>query len=110
MTRTNEYMTAHPELKELFDVIQTVKNADHVTVAVTTGNSRVTIVNRLEKPRINIAPIGDVITLLILGRKAYSFDLSRIKIINIDSATGATHRIKFSHMGDTYELEFSEKE
>lgn len=110
MTRTEEYLTAHPELKELFDVIQTVKNADHVTVTVTTGSSHVTVVNRLENPRINIAPIGDEVSLLIQGRKTYSFGLSHTKIIDIESATGTTHRIKFSHMGDNYEVEFSVKE
>lgn len=110
MTRTEEYMTAHPELKELFNVIQTVKNADHVTVTVTTGISHTPVVNRLENPRINIAPIGDEVSLLIQGRKTYSFSLSHTKIIDIDSATGATHKIKLSHMGDDYEVEFSVKE
>lgn len=107
MTRTEEYLTAHPELKELFDVIQTVKNADHVTVTITTGISHTPVVNRLENPRINIAPISDEVSLLIQGRKTYSFGLSHTKIIDIESATGTTLRIKLSHMGDNYELEFS---
>lgn len=109
MTRTEEYLTAHPELKELYDMIQTVKNADHVTVTVTTGISHTPVVNRLENPRINIASIGDEVSLLIQGRKTYSFGLSHTKIIDIESATGTTHRIKLSHMGDIYELEFSVK-
>lgn len=107
MTRTEEYLTAHPELKELYDMIQTVKNADHVTVTVTTGISHTPVVNRLDNPRINIMHIGDEVGLLIHGRKTYCFGLSHMKIIDIESATGTTHRIKFSHMGDTYELEFS---
>lgn len=110
MTRTEEYMTAHPELKELFDVIQTIKNADHVTVTVTTGISHTPVVNHLENPRINIAPSSDEVSLLIQGRKTYSFGLSHTKNINIESATGTTHRIKFSHMGDDYEVVFSAKE
>ena len=107
MTRTEEYLTAHPELNELFDVIQTVKNADHVTVTVTTGISHTPVVNRMENPRINIAPIGDEASLLIQGRKTYSFSLSHTKIIGIESATGTTHRIVLSHMGDNYEVELS---
>lgn len=108
MTRNENYLTAHPELKELFDVIQTVKNAN-ITVTVTTGISHTPVVNRLENPRINIAPIGDEVSLLIQGRKIYSFGLSRTKIISIESAAGTTHKIKLSHMGDIYELEFSTK-
>lgn len=110
MTRTEEYLTAHPELKELFDVIQTVKNADHVTVTVTTGISHTPVVNRLDNPRINIMYIGDEVGLLIHGRKTYCFGLSHTKIIDIESATGTNRRIKFSYMGDDYEVEFSVKE
>lgn len=110
MTRTEHYLTAHPDLKALFDIIHTVKNADHIIVTITTGISHSPVVNRLENPRINITPIGDEVSLLIQGRKTYSFDLSRVKIINTDSATGTTHRIKLSHMGDDYEVEFSVKE
>lgn len=110
MTRTEEYLTAHPKLMELYDMIQTVKNADHVTVTVTTGISHTPVVNRLDNPQINIMHIGDEVGLLIHGRKTYCFGLSHMKIINIESATGTTHRIKFSHMGDDYEVEFSVKE
>lgn len=109
MTRTEEYLNAHPELKELFDVIQTVKNSDHVTVTITTGISHTPVVNRLENPRINIAPIGAEASLLIQGRRTYSFGLSHMKIIDIESATGTTHRIKLSHMGDNYDVKFSVK-
>ena len=109
MTRTEEYLTAYPELKELFDVIQTVKNADHVTVTVTTGIPHTPVVNRLENPRINIAPIGDEVSLLIQGWKTYSFGLSHTKIIDIESTTGTNRRITLSHIGDDYEVEFSVK-
>lgn len=110
MTRTEEYLTAHPELRELFNLIQTVKNADHVAVTVTTGISHTPVVNRLDNPRINILHIGDEVGLLIHGRKTYCFGLSHTKIIDIESATGTTHRIKLSHMGDDYEVELSIKE
>lgn len=110
MTRTEEYLTTHSELKELFDVIQTVKNADHVTVTVTTGISHTPVVNRLENPRINIAPIGDEVALLIQGRKTYSFSLSHTKIISIESTTGSVHKITLSYYGEEYELEFCVKE
>ena len=107
MTRTEHYLTAHPDLKALFDIIHTVKNADHITATVTTRLSHTPVVNRPDNPRINVAPIGNEVSLLIQGRKTYSFGLPHIKIIDIESAAGTTHRIKLSHMGDTYELEFS---
>lgn len=66
-----------PDLKALFDIIHTVKNADRITVTIATGISHTPVVNRLENPRINITPIGDEVSLLIQGRKTYSFDLSR---------------------------------
>lgn len=109
MNRTEHYLAAPPDLKELFCIIQAVKNADYVTVTVTTGISHTLVINRLENPRINIAPIGDEASLLIQGRKTYSFGLSHTKIIDIESTTGTSYRIKLSHMGDDYEVEFSVK-
>lgn len=113
MTRTEEYLTALPKLKELYDMIQTVKNANHVTVTVTTGTPHCKVINKLENPHIDITYYSvnniDEATLLIRGRKTYSFSMSHTKIIDIVSATGTTHRIKFSHMGDDYEVEFSVK-
>lgn len=111
MTRTEKYLTAHPELKELFDLIQNVKSANNVSVTVTTGTPHCKVINQLENPNIDITYFSvnniDEATLLIRGRKTYSFGLSHTKIIEIESATGTTHRIKFSHMGDDYEVEFS---
>ena len=114
MTRTKEYLTTHPKLKELFDVIQTVKSANSVSVTVTTGTPHCKVINKLENPHIDVTYFSvnniDQAFLLILGRKTYSFGLSHTTINSIESATRTTHRIKLSHMGDYYEVEFSVKE
>ena len=113
MIRTEHYIANHPELKELFDLIQNVKSANNVTVTVTTGTPHCQVINKLENPHIDITYFSvnniDEATLLIHGQKTYSYGLDGIKITSIESnakADGATYKIKLTQFDTEHELIF----
>lgn len=113
MIRTEHYIANHPELRELFDLIQNVKGANNVTVTVTTGTPHCQVINKLENPYIDINYFSvnniDEATLLIQGKKTYSFGLSGTKFTSIESnvgANGTVYTIKLTQLGSEYIMIF----
>ena len=113
MDRTSQNITSHPEQAELFNIINSAKKCSHVSVAITTETPNCQLVNQLENPVIDIVyfTVNDVdqATLLIKGRKFYSFSIPGMKISGIESETkanGTIYRIEFAHLGADYRLDF----
>lgn len=114
MNRTTQYLISHPEQTELFNIINSVKNSSHVNITISTGSPpNCLLFNQLENPSIDIAffTVNNIeqATLLIKGRKFYSFSIPSMKISGIEYETKTTetiYRIKFAHLDVDYRLDF----
>lgn len=113
MNRNERYITEHPEMADLFDVIRNIKSSENVSATITTGSSCCRVVNKLENPRVDIEffVVNDIdeAYLILQGRKTYSFGLPMNATISRESAKkpdAGIYKIDFAQLGEMYELIF----
>lgn len=114
-----EFLANRPDLKELVELLELVKDSANVTATLSIGQAlspdtfMSLLTSRLENPRIHFTTVDSSPLVLIQGKKvgftALSLNLDKTEVVTItaeDCPTWVKYIVRLIHAGSEYELSF----